>query len=150
MIELKENIPHPASQQLNSENCAYGNYIYNSKNCYWCFNSYNCENSGYSYVNGFMKNCWDMFFSGGNASEKAYYERCYQFVDSSMCYDCAFLNLCEGCTNCYYSDNLINCSDCFGCVGLKNKKYCILNNQLTKEQYGKTVKEIKNELGWKS
>ena len=36
----------------------------------------------------------------------------------------------------------------FGCIGLKNKKYCILNNQLTKDQYEKAVREIKKELGW--
>ncbi len=150
MVELKHKIPHPASQQINNENCPYGDYIYNSNNCYWCFNSYYCENSGYNYVSGRVNNCWDLFFSGGNIIKKTISERCYEFVDSANCYDCAFLNLCESCTNCDYGTWLLNCSDCFGCVGLKNKKYCVLNNQLTKVQYDKTVREIKNELGWKS
>jgi hypothetical protein len=33
-------------------------------------------------------------------------------------------------------------SDCFGCVGLKKKKYCILNKQYTKEQYEELVAKI--------
>ncbi len=28
-----------------------------------------------------------------------------------------------------------NCSNCFGCVGIKNKNYCILNKQYSKEEY---------------
>jgi hypothetical protein len=31
----------------------------------------------------------------------------------------------------------------FGCVGLKNKEYCILNKQYTKEEYFKLVEKIK-------
>ncbi len=151
LFEIKLQTPHPASQQINSENSAYGNYIYNSKNCYWSFNSQYCENSGYMYVGTATKNCWDI----ANSGKKGYLtgvlgERCYELVHSGpSLYDCAFLQYSEFCTNCYYGTNIKNCSDCFGCVGLNNKKYCILNNQLTKEQYIITVNEIKKELGWK-
>jgi hypothetical protein len=34
-----------------------------------------------------------------------------------------------------YLDICIECENCFGCVGLKKKKYCILNKQYTKEEY---------------
>ncbi len=34
------------------------------------------------------------------------------------------------------------CSDCFGCVGLRNKSYCILNKQYTKEEYEELVPQI--------
>ena len=30
---------------------------------------------------------------------------------------------------------LENCSFCLGCIGLKNKSYCILNKQYTKEEW---------------
>lgn len=150
MMALKQTIPHPASQQSNNENCTYGDYIYNSKNCYWCFNNYYSENSGYNYTTAVVKNCWDMFFSGGSLVEKvAFCERCYESVDTALCYNCAFLNGCSDCTNCFYSKDLRNCTDCFGCVGLTKKKYCILNNQLTKEKYNEALSSIKKELGWK-
>ncbi len=148
MFKLKQTIPHPASQQFNNENCPYGDYIIGSKNMYWSFNSYYGENSGYTYVTGLIKNCWDILLGGGNRTKKTYSERCYELSYSNHCYNSAFLQDCFDCTNCSYNTYLRNCSDCFGCVGLTNKKYCIFNNQLTKEQYGKTVKVIKKELGW--
>lgn len=146
MFALKQKIPHPASQQFNSESCPYGDYIYNSKNSYWCFNSYFIENSGYNYISANLKNCWDIFWGGGNPKE--YSERCYELAGFGSCYNCAFLSDANDCTNCFYGSNLKNCTDCFGCVGLTNKKYCILNNQLTKDQYEKGVRDIKIELGW--
>ena len=38
-------------------------------------------------------------------------------------------------SNIFYSFYLENCSFCIGCVWLKNKQYCILNKQYTKEQW---------------
>lgn len=35
----------------------------------------------------------------------------------------------------YYSYFLENCNFCLGCIGLKNKFYCILNKQYTKEEW---------------
>lgn len=41
----------------------------------------------------------------------------------------------------------IECEYCFGCVGLKKKKYCILNKQYSKEEYeelkGKIISDMK-------
>jgi len=45
-------------------------------------------------------------------------------------------------SNTEYSDNLNNCDSCFGCVGLRKKKYCILNKQYSKEEYEKLKEEI--------
>jgi hypothetical protein len=149
MFALKEKIPHPASQQANNENCPYGDYVYNSKNCYWTFNAWYTENSGYLYRSGTTHSCWDLFFSGGDTVTKKSHIRCYELVDSTACYECTHLLSSENCSNCYYSSYLTNCTDCFGCVGLTNKKYCILNNQLTKEQYERAVVQIKKELGWR-
>lgn len=38
-------------------------------------------------------------------------------------------------TNVYYSVCLENSSYCLGCVGLRNKQFCILNKQYTKEEW---------------
>jgi len=45
-------------------------------------------------------------------------------------------------SNCEYSDSLTNCESCFGCVGLRKKKYCILNKEYSKEEYEKLKSEI--------
>ncbi len=141
MFEIKKKVPHPASQQFNNENCLYGNHMYNSKNCFWAFNSWTSEDSGYIFNCPSVVNCWDQH-------RVSHSERCYEMVQSPYNYECAFLFDCERSKNCFYSTRLINCTDCFGCVALKNKKYCILNNQLSKEQYEKAVIVIKKELGW--
>jgi hypothetical protein len=39
-----------------------------------------------------------------------------------------------------------DCQSCLGCVGLRHKRYCILNRQFKKEEYLKKVKEIKDGL----
>ncbi len=35
-----------------------------------------------------------------------------------------------------------NCKFCIGCIGLRNKEYCILNKQYTKEEREKKADEI--------
>jgi hypothetical protein len=42
----------------------------------------------------------------------------------------------------YYSILCEACSFCLGCVGLKNKSYCILNKQYSKEERYEKVDEI--------
>ena len=148
MLELKKKIPHPANQQYNNENCPYGDYINNSKNSYWCFNGYWLEDCGFIFNGGILKKCWDGFDVGPDKGKGAM-ELCYESVETIIAYNCVYIFGCDNCTNCYYASYLRNCSDCFGCVGLTNKKYCILNNQLTKEQYEKAIGGIRKELGWK-
>lgn len=41
-----------------------------------------------------------------------------------------------------YLDLCIECEYCFGCVGLKKKKHCILNKQYNKEEYEKLREKI--------
>lgn len=45
-------------------------------------------------------------------------------------------------SNCYYCFDIDTCSFCLGCVGLKNKSYCILNKQYTKEERYEKIDEI--------
>ncbi len=46
------------------------------------------------------------------------------------------------CNNVYYGYLLESCSFCLGCIWLKNKSYCILNKQYTKEEWYEKVDEI--------
>lgn len=45
-------------------------------------------------------------------------------------------------SNIYYSQLLNQCSYCFGCIGLQNKQFCILNKQYTKDDRYEKVDEI--------
>lgn len=55
-------------------------------------------------------------------------------------------NCWPSCKNIEYSVNLFSCSDCFGCVGLKKKQYCIFNKQYDKAEYFEVVKKIKEHM----
>ena len=39
-----------------------------------------------------------------------------------------------------------NVSHLFGCVGLRNKQYCVLNKQYTKDEYEKLVAKIIEQM----
>lgn len=144
MRELQKTIPQPASKQFTTQNCPYGDHITNSKNSFWCFNVDGLEDCGYNFLTVInTKNCWDTFYFGERS------ELCYEMIDAGRCYNCAFVKTTGDSSNCFYSMYLQSCKDCFGCVGLSNKQHCVLNNQLTKEEYEKAVIEIKRELGWK-
>jgi len=55
-------------------------------------------------------------------------------------YYCSIRN--SSCSNIYYCFDCLNCSFCLGCIWLKNKSYCILNKQYTKEERYEKVDEI--------
>ena len=56
--------------------------------------------------------------------------------------DCKFSNISYENNKCEYIDLVYNTQNCFGCVGLKRKKYCVLNKQYTKEEYEELVPKI--------
>jgi hypothetical protein len=87
---------------------------------------YNCDGKG--------KDCYDL----NNCAEA---ELCY---DGPMIagFKNIFCHLMPYGDNNFYSDNLGNCSYCFGCVGLKRKEYCILNKQYSREEYELLVPRI--------
>jgi hypothetical protein len=57
-----------------------------------------------------------------------------------------FSNITDTSTFVYYTDLCKGSQNLFGCIGLRNKKYCILNKQYTKEEYEKLIPEIKKHM----
>jgi hypothetical protein len=49
-------------------------------------------------------------------------------------------------SHCFYSMNLDTCSFCLGCIGLKNKSYCIFNKEYIKEERYEKVDEIFQQM----
>lgn len=45
-----------------------------------------------------------------------------------------------------YSSHCFNSNDLFGCVGVRNKRYCILNRQYSKEEYESLVLRIVDQM----
>lgn len=113
----------------------------------------------------FISNSKDIYksFDISDATEEARY--CFRIIKSKDLMDCNYILTGEhiyecssasnnsynqiasiGCfssSNIEYSISCRNCSDCFGCIGLKNAKYCILNKQYSKEEYEIVVPHLR-------
>ncbi|MCL5094284.1 MAG: hypothetical protein M1355_04075 [Patescibacteria group bacterium] len=139
--DLKKKFPNLYGHYFSNENSDYGDYVYKCSNCYFIFNSDNCEDSGYLTNSSLSQSCWDSLYSYDC-------KECYETNDCESCYNTFFSSYCARCTDSAYLYSCDDCDHCFGCVELTNKKFCLLNKQYTEEEYNKRLNEIKRELRW--
>src|SRR3989344_9607765 len=138
--ELIKKYPKTQSAGEHNVNSPYGNYLYQCKNCYMCFDSANNENCFYGYDTNFCKSCIDTTYAGQNV------ENSYQIVDSQILNNCNYVVESNNCQDSWYLFNSKGLKNCFGCAGLQYKQYCILNRQFTQEQYQTITKQLIEEL----
>ncbi len=125
-----------------NNNNVSGDYLKHCKNTKHSFVCQNLEDCSYCQLIFFYKSrdCFDTAIAGGDLL--------YELVEG-LGYNTHF------CWNMWGSKPLVpdiydtqysmwcqNSSHLFGCVGLRNKQYCILNKQYTKEEYEKLVPRI--------
>jgi hypothetical protein len=136
---LCKNAIHRYANILSSENVS-GDLISNSKNIDNSFDIKDAEQISNSYriikAKDLMDCCWSL-------SGELSYE---SLSPSGNAFKQNFSVLCLGSKDMNYSLFCKNCSDCFGCVGLKNAKYCILNKQYSKEEYFVLIEKIKKHM----
>jgi hypothetical protein len=121
-----------------------GSYVTNCKNVRDSFLVREGENLRYcQYLQvPKTKDCYDTTV-WGNMMELNY-ETCLCGENS---FNVKFSTNCwPSCKNIEYSFDLFSCSDCFGCVGLKKKQYCVFNKQYTKDGYETLVEKIKKQM----
>jgi len=119
-----------------------GNWIEGSKNAVHSFTMRNVEEARYCFSVFDAKDVMD-FSYWGNGSERIYHtanvgNQCANVRFSNECWNQA-IDV-EYCFNCHSSRDL------FGCVGLRNAQYCILNRQYTKGEYVELVTKIKEHM----
>jgi hypothetical protein len=121
------------------DNGCIGDYIYNAaeiKNCFFVNGAKNCAHCQ-SIIYDPIFDCMDLTSSGVNI------ETCYEVSGSGEDLHRTFFAAdCHTTLDCRYIINCNSISDCFGCVGLRSKKYCILNKQYTKEEYQALLPKI--------
>lgn len=133
---IKNMFPLGPTHVTSSENSIYGNHVHHSKNCYMCFDSVYSEDCGYLYDCAYCKESYDLTYCF-----KA--ELSYGCQDSAKIYNCDFVDWSSDCFDSSYLTNCQDCHNCFGCVAIAHKKYCILNKQYSEEEYKKIIKEIR-------
>ncbi|MFA6301460.1 MAG: hypothetical protein WC609_03910 [Candidatus Paceibacterota bacterium] len=117
-----------------------GDYIFGSKNSHNIFNSDLLENCNYVNYGNKAKDCMDGYVVVDNCELSHEIVSAISLNNAHSCY-CAW-----HCFDTFYCDTCENVDNLFGCVGLKKKKYCILNKQYTKEKYEELIPKIKQHM----
>lgn len=132
--ELRKKIPTRATYGSHNDNVS-GDHIYNSHNVVKSFDVKIGENSRYCYTAGNIIESYDATFNPN-------IEYGYQTLNSLSCNNVIATHMVQDSSFLFYSKACYNCKNSFGCFGLRNKEYCILNKQYTKEEYNKLVPQI--------
>lgn len=133
--ELFQEVPIFALSVIRGVDSPYSNNFDGYKNCYLVFNGNFCEDCMYSVTLSHSKNSIDL-----TASSKC--ENCYEGFWLDSCNN-TFLSIqCSDSFNMWFSKSCVGCSDCFGCVNLRNKRYHIFNKPYTKEEYVAKLREF--------
>jgi len=136
--DLKIKHPRKFFNSKHVVNCS-GDYIKGAQNCNQCFDiegpAQNLKYTSYGVTN--MKDSYDAYAIGVNI------ENCYDLFDAGdNMSNVSFSGNIWNSYNCNYCYFLRNCSNCFASIGLRNKQYCILNRQYTKEEYEELIPKI--------
>src|SRR3989344_4611546 len=151
-----------------SQDCTNSQDLYFSKNlanCHDCVGSVNLRNKKYYIFNELnSKKSFESFDSEyledskfiqhGNKAKDSYdgyvavdnTELSYEIVSAIALRNVKFGNCVWHDYDSSYLDTCENSNNLFGCVGLKNKSYCILNKQYSKEEYEALLPKIIGQM----
>ncbi len=145
--ELLFSVPHISLSNSNCVDSEWVNQETDDKNCYLNIGGLYNEDSAYNTYEVYGKNCFDNYFvlHCDHCSNNTHCDRCYQTHYCDECYDSM---------DTLFSFDCRNCNNIIGCAGLRNKQYCIFNEQHTKETYENFLKEhpvssYKSLMWWK-
>lgn len=139
--EFQLKFPRKYVQGFHNEN-SFGEYLDHSKNAIECYDS---------------SELWDCKYVRQAFNTLKDSMDCQECGDAELLYECAFtgykafnakftthtlggISELEYCIHCPHSDNL------FGCIGLRKKRFCILNKQYTEDEYNKLIERIKEHM----
>ena len=136
--QLMRAVPHPIllTEYTTCINSDYSNWAGELKNCYLISDADVVQDSAYG---SGVFNCKDCF-DNGNISES---ELSAHNFNIHKCYRTVFSVDCSSCTEVWLSKNCIGCTNCFGCVNLRNKSYHIFNVPYDRDNYFKKLEEFR-------
>ena len=126
--ETNRRSENVVGDEINDSRDVEGIVVQKSERCY----------HGYGLPGG-GKDCMDFLSSAKT-------ERCYNTGRTFNAYENRMTFATDGCIDVEYSELLTSCEHCFGCFGLKHKKFCIFNVQYTEAEYWPLVDAIKTAM----
>jgi len=136
---------HKFAHLVNVKNSS-GDNLLNTRNCQNCFDIFGTGSDNCKYTHYVVLGVKDSYDNYGMPQAEKVYETIAIGFDSNENSDYYFSYFIRGSSNIYYSRDCNSCHDLFGCIGLHNKSYCILNKQYTKEQYEELVPKIIKQM----
>ena len=134
---VRRDAVHRQDHNIQTSNSS-GNFLFEDKNCHSCLFLEKSQNCRYCARGYGAKDCIDQVSC---VAENCGWGALDQFGYGNIC------NLYTMyCRYSAYLDNCEECEYCFGCVGLRKKKYCILNTQYSKEEYESLIAKIKEDM----
>ncbi len=124
---------------IRSSEGATGDYVYNCKDTRASFDVYNDDNIGDAFrVYDVKDSCRLSYTKDG--------QLVYEYISGPnemqviACMGAPNLSMSAYCFECYDSDNLL------GCMGLRKKKFCILNKEYSEQEYRRLRTQIVEQL----
>jgi hypothetical protein len=127
--ELMLEVPLPNIAVLSGNvNSDYTNDNYKTKNSYMIFDGEQAENCYHGQTYTAIRDCVD-FLHLMRA------ELCYECIHCYDSYTLRYSRFCHNCSDSWFLRDCTGCKNCFGCANLRQKQYCIFNEQKSKEEY---------------
>lgn len=120
---------------LNCQDCS-GDYLENSGGCTNCFFAWNCHDLRSVHTTDSSRDSFLSTYIGSGS------ELCYHLVSAIPAYASQFSYFLINTSFATYCESCMNCKNLLGCNGLKQKQYCILNRQYSREQYEELMPRI--------
>ncbi|MBP9711792.1 MAG: hypothetical protein KBD55_02040 [Candidatus Pacebacteria bacterium] len=134
--ELQNAVPRSALWQRNCTNSEYANMVAESKNVYLSVSVTN----GSSDV--FYSKAIDASFNIMDSYTLKSCDSCYENLEGEKNYNSQNLENCRNCIDSFFLIDCTNCSNCFMSSNLRNKQYCLRNQQYSKEDYFKELEKL--------
>ena len=137
-MKLSLEFPYRNLETVNIQHSC-GDRLTDCNHCSLCFICQDSEHEKYFTIGQHNKDCQDCDF-GDHAQLQ------YDSANLETNFNILWGNLVRYCSDGYYLTVCFNSKHCFGCVGLKQHEYCILNKQYTKEEYEVLVPQIIEQM----
>ena len=140
-LMMKQNSIHQYAKMINCVS-SLGNDLNNTRNAKDCFDCYNLEDVKHAF------RCFDLKDSmDAHVAYKS--ELMYETVSGGAQNSSLNRFTVHGFSSLHdtnYTDSCQSCSYAFGCIGLKSKKYCILNKEYSQEEYNNLISKIIEQM----
>lgn len=133
-MELRKALPARYYFGYRNDNVS-GNHINDCKNVHYSFDLRGGENSKFVFTSRKAADVYDVAFSPDIESS-------YYVLTGLKSNNAFFSHLPQASHHVYYCDIVYGSNNLFGCAGMRNASYCILNRQYSKEEYEVLVPKI--------